>query len=89
MNKHPQPVLKNFYLHILAALKSKPCTTGDTMNTVYLLDYVAGNVRSLANAIEKLGFNIEWIREPKDFARAEVDSLRGLIREILTPEKGY
>ena len=42
------------------------------MSTVYLLDYVAGNVRSLANAIEKLGFNIEWIKEPKDIARAEV-----------------
>jgi hypothetical protein len=42
------------------------------MGTVHLLDYVAGNVRSLANAIEKLGFNIEWIKEPKDIAHAEV-----------------
>lgn len=46
------------------------------MSTVYLLDYVAGNVRSLANAIEKLGFNIEWIKEPKDIARAEVGPRR-------------
>ena len=42
------------------------------MPTVHLLDYVAGNVRSLANAIEKLGYTIEWIRDPKDIEHAEV-----------------
>lgn len=42
------------------------------MPTVYVLDYVAGNVRSLANAIEKLGYTIEWIKEPKDIENAEV-----------------
>lgn len=42
------------------------------MSTVHLLDYVAGNVRSLTNAIEKLGFQIEWIKEPKDIEKAEV-----------------
>lgn len=41
------------------------------MSTVHLLDYVAGNVRSLTNAIEKLGFQIEWIKEPKDIEKAE------------------
>ncbi|MCJ1343064.1 Histidine biosynthesis bifunctional protein hisB [Peltigera leucophlebia] len=41
------------------------------MPTVHLLDYVAGNVRSLANAIEKLGYTIEWIKSPKDVADAE------------------
>ena len=46
------------------------------MGTVYLLDYVAGNVRSLANAIEKLGFKIEWIKTPEDVAQAEVRSLQ-------------
>jgi glutamine amidotransferase/cyclase len=40
--------------------------------TVHLLDYVAGNVRSLVNAIEKLGFNVEWIKEPADISKAEV-----------------
>ena len=40
--------------------------------TVHLLDYVAGNVRSLVNAIEKLGFNVEWIKEPADVSKAEV-----------------
>ena len=42
------------------------------MPTVHLLDYVAGNVRSLANAIEKLGYQIEWIKEPKQIENAEV-----------------
>jgi glutamine amidotransferase/cyclase len=43
-----------------------------TMPTVHLLDYVAGNVRSLVNAIEKVGFTVEWIREPADISKAEV-----------------
>ena len=42
------------------------------MQTVHLLDYVAGNVRSLANAIEKLGYTIEWIQHPQDVQQAEV-----------------
>lgn len=42
------------------------------MPVVHLLDYVAGNVRSLANAIEKLGYQIEWIKEPKDIENAKV-----------------
>ena len=42
------------------------------MPIVHLLDYVAGNVRSLANAIEKLGYQIEWIKEPKDIENAKV-----------------
>jgi glutamine amidotransferase/cyclase len=42
------------------------------MSKVYLLDYVAGNVRSLANAIEKVGYTIEWIRSPEDIPKADV-----------------
>ena len=42
------------------------------MPTVHLLDYVAGNVRSLVNAIEKLGYTVEWIKEPNDVESAEV-----------------
>ncbi|KAK7550198.1 hypothetical protein IWX49DRAFT_236272 [Phyllosticta citricarpa] len=41
------------------------------MPTVYLLDYVAGNVRSLVNAIEKVGYSVEWVRKPEDVANAE------------------
>ena len=46
------------------------------MPTVHLLDYVAGNVRSLVNAIEKLGFSVEWVKEPADISKAEVQKNR-------------
>lgn len=42
------------------------------MPTVHLLDYVAGNIRSLVNAIEKLGYEVDWVRSPEDVPRAEV-----------------
>ncbi len=42
------------------------------MPTVHLLDYVAGNIRSLVNAIEALGYSVEWIKSPADVGRAEV-----------------
>lgn len=42
------------------------------MPTVHLLNYVAGNIRSLVNAIEKLGWTIAWIESPDDVAKAEV-----------------
>jgi imidazole glycerol-phosphate synthase len=43
-----------------------------TMPTVHLLDYVAGNVRSLVNAIEKVGYDVTWIRSPEEVSLAEV-----------------
>lgn len=48
------------------------------MPTVHLLDYVAGNVRSLANAIEKCGYTVEWVRSPEEVARAEKLILPGV-----------
>ena len=42
------------------------------MPKVHLLDYVAGNIRSLVNAIEKVGYEVEWIKSPEDVANAEV-----------------
>jgi glutamine amidotransferase/cyclase len=42
------------------------------MPTVHLLDYAAGNIRSLVNAVEKLGWEVEWIKTPEDVAKAEV-----------------
>ena len=42
------------------------------MPTVHLLDYVAGNIRSLVNAIERVGYNVEWIKHPDDLKKAEV-----------------
>lgn len=45
------------------------------MPTVHVLDYVAGNVRSLANAIEKLGYTIKWVKSPSEIADAEVSQV--------------
>lgn len=42
------------------------------MPTVHLLDYVAGNVRSLVNAINKVGYDVEWVRSPSDLKNVEV-----------------
>lgn len=42
------------------------------MPTVHLLDYVAGNVRSLVNAIEAVGYSVEWVRTPEEVANADV-----------------
>ncbi|QDS71605.1 hypothetical protein FKW77_006643 [Venturia effusa] len=48
------------------------------MPTVHLLDYVAGNVRSLVNAIEKLGYTVEWVKTPADVAKADKLILPGV-----------
>jgi imidazole glycerol-phosphate synthase len=45
------------------------------MPKVHLLDYVAGNVRSLVNAIEKIGYEVEWIKSPEEVADAEVGNV--------------
>lgn len=42
------------------------------MPTVHVLDYVAGNIRSLVNAIEKVGFTVEWVKHPDEVEGAEV-----------------
>ena len=42
------------------------------MPRVHLLDYAAGNIRSLVNAIEKLGWEVAWIEKPEDVSKAEV-----------------
>lgn len=39
---------------------------------LFILDYGAGNVRSLANSITKLGYDFEWIKDVSDFDKAEV-----------------
>jgi len=48
------------------------------MPAVHLLDYVAGNVRSLVNAIEKLGYTVEWVKTPEDVAKADKLILPGV-----------
>ncbi len=39
---------------------------------LFLLDYGAGNVRSLANTLQKLGYEFQWISSADDFANATV-----------------
>ena len=39
---------------------------------LFLLDYGAGNVQSLANTLEKLGHSFKWITSPADFDDATV-----------------
>ncbi|KAL1952548.1 hypothetical protein VTO42DRAFT_4823 [Malbranchea cinnamomea] len=41
------------------------------MPSVHLLDFVAGNVRSLVNAVEKIGYHVEWVKSPEDVLKAE------------------
>ncbi|KAI1112984.1 putative bifunctional histidine biosynthesis protein hishf [Nemania sp. NC0429] len=48
------------------------------MPTVHLLDYVAGNIRSLVNAIEKTGHTVAWVRTPADVAGADKLILPGV-----------
>ena len=40
--------------------------------SLYLLDYGAGNVASLANSLQNLGHEFAWIDKPEDFAKAKV-----------------
>ncbi|EEH43025.1 imidazole glycerol phosphate synthase hisHF [Paracoccidioides brasiliensis Pb18] len=48
------------------------------MPVVHLLDYVAGNIRSLVNAIEKVGYQVEWVKSPDDVQNAEKLILPGV-----------
>lgn len=41
------------------------------MGGTYLLDYGAGNVLSVVNAVEKLGQHLQFIREAADFDKAD------------------
>ncbi|XP_017983724.1 PREDICTED: imidazole glycerol phosphate synthase hisHF, chloroplastic isoform X1 [Theobroma cacao] len=47
------------------------CASSGSSSVVKLLDYGAGNVRSLRNAIHHLGFEIEDVQTPKDILDAE------------------
>jgi glutamine amidotransferase/cyclase len=53
---------------------------------LYLLDYGAGNVRSLANSLAKIGYEFEWIKSPEDFDKAEVSTPHTLIFEYSSPK---
>ncbi|XP_064937980.1 imidazole glycerol phosphate synthase hisHF, chloroplastic-like isoform X2 [Musa acuminata AAA Group] len=54
-------------------IKTKPfsiCASLSSDSTVTLLDYGAGNVRSLRNAIRCLGFDIKDVQKPEDILSA-------------------
>lgn len=42
---------------------------------LYLLDYGAGNVQSLANTLTKLGHEFTWIKDVADFDKADRKSV--------------
>jgi hypothetical protein len=54
-------------------------TTQKDRPRLYLLDYGAGNVRSLANSIHKLGYDFEWVKDASDLEKAEVSPSYRLI----------
>lgn len=39
---------------------------------LWILDYGAGNTRSLANTITKLGFEYKFVQAPEDIEKADV-----------------
>ncbi|KAG0169575.1 Histidine biosynthesis bifunctional protein hisB [Apophysomyces sp. BC1034] len=41
------------------------------MTGLYMLDYGAGNVRSLVNAVNRLGYDIQFVKDPSDILKAE------------------
>ncbi|CAO3587851.1 unnamed protein product [Absidia cylindrospora] len=41
------------------------------MTGLYMLDYGAGNVRSLVNAVKRLGYDIKFIEDPADILKAD------------------
>lgn len=58
---------------LLAAITSVLLAQVPTaMPTVHLLDYVAGNIRSLVNAINQVGYDVEWVKSPEDVKNADV-----------------
>lgn len=58
---------------------SNPSATSASRPKLYLLDYGAGNVRSLANSINRLGYDFEWIKEAADFEKADVSKPTGVV----------
>ena len=51
--------------------RASPSTTASGSKEVTLLDYGAGNVRSVRNAIAKLGFTVRDVKKPEDLLTAE------------------
>eukprot|EP00850_Spirogloea_muscicola_P022636 SM000304S11858 [mRNA] locus=s304:127174:132029:- [translate_table: standard] len=50
---------------------SPPCLSGFHLSHVTVLDYGAGNVRSIRNAIQSLGYTIRDVNQPEDVLSAK------------------
>lgn len=58
--------------HILLQLCPSFCQFISTnMPTITVLDYGAGNIRSLLNALKLLGYDVSFVKEPGDIQKAE------------------
>ena len=54
--------------------RTSVCRASST-NEVWLLDYGAGNVRSIRNAIKHLGYTVRDVESPADLGKIEVNKL--------------
>ncbi|KAJ5102862.1 histidine biosynthesis bifunctional protein hisB [Penicillium argentinense] len=61
-----------------AILESAGAAQCSVMPTVHLLDYVAGNIRSLVNAINQVGYEVAWVKTPQDVKNADKLILPGV-----------
>lgn len=68
------PVTANF-IRFVKFLLTSYYRTADYLMGLFLLDYGAGNVQSLANTLDKLGHSFNWITSPIDFDDATVSLL--------------
>jgi len=59
-----------FDSNVKFATKALGCV--DLQMSVSLLDYGAGNVRSVVNAVKKLGYQVDLIQNPTDIHKAKV-----------------
>lgn len=50
----------------------KPQKREEYKPTVSILSYGAGNIRSLVNAIEQIGFETKFVQSPAEIEKAEV-----------------
>ncbi|KAK9019876.1 hypothetical protein V6N11_054383 [Hibiscus sabdariffa] len=64
-----RPRIVLFALNSILVIRASSASSSGSVVT--LLDYGAGNVRSLRNAIHYLGFEVEDVQTPKDILNAE------------------
>lgn len=70
-----QPFFVFIYIHSIRFQIPANLSSVMTQKQVHLLDYGAGNVRSLVNAVNRLGYSLIPIQSEADFEKAEVTLL--------------